>query len=74
MNKLIKHTVAIFVGLLLLVGGVEAQRGHHGRPAPAPSEVMPAPDADGICPMHFAPNGVNLVANQACYLPEKGQT
>lgn len=72
MNKLIKHTVAIFVGLLLLVGGVEAQRGHHGRPAPAPSEVMPAPDADGICPMHFAPNGVNLVANQACYLPEKG--
>ena len=69
MKRNIKHLVAIFVGLLLVMGSAAARPSK--RPAPA-QPMPPAPDMEMIdhCPMHhMAMQPVNFVSVKSCYVP-----
>ena len=69
MKRNYKHLVAIFVGLLLVMGSAAA------RPTKAPvppQPVPPAPDMEMIdhCPMHHGGmQPVNFVSVKSCYVP-----
>ena len=69
MKRNIKHLVAIFVGLLLVMGSAAARPSK--RPAPA-QPMPPAPDMEMIdhCPMHHGSMPpVNFVSVKSCYVP-----
>lgn len=68
MNKITKHLVAIFVGLVLMAGSVVAKPNAAPAPqAPAPEEATEA--HHGMCPMSAV---MEFSANPVCYLPGMG--
>ena len=71
MNKIIKSIVTVFVGLLLMAGTVVAQpgQGGHRHGGPTPDIMMPGAMEPGM-PPHADMGPINMVANQACYVPD----
>ena len=71
MNKIIKTIVTVFVGLLLMAGTVVAQpgQGGHRHGGPTPDIMMPGAMEPGM-PPHADMGPINMVANQACYVPD----
>ena len=69
MKRNIKQLVAIFVGLLFVMGSAVARPTK--QPAPA-QPVPPAPDMEMMAPMpmhHMCMQPVNLVSVKSCYVP-----
>lgn len=70
MKYIAKSIVAIFVGLVLMTGSVEARPKAMANPEPRPDMETMVPDMPDFCP-HHAPQPVNMMACKMCYLPGK---
>ena len=70
MKYIAKSIVAIFVGLVLVAGSVEARPKAMAHPGPRPDMEMMVPDMPDFCP-HHAPQPMSLTACKICYLPGK---